>query len=61
MMLLLNLLLGLAWVESCLGLTVKDFEPSLFTTSKPSAFYNIDTGVLNEGAVLGFGDLNGDK
>jgi hypothetical protein len=44
-----------------LSYTVKDFKPALFSTSKPSGFYNIDTGTSNAGEILAFVDLNGDK
>jgi hypothetical protein len=42
-------------------LTVADFKPALFHTSKPSGFYAVNTGIDNTGFILAFGDLNGDK
>ena len=43
------------------SLTVSDFKPKFFTASKPSGFYNVETGTPNSGEVLTFVDLNGDK
>ena len=56
-----NLIVVASLVGLYYTLTVKDFQPSLFSTSKPSNFYNIDTGADTEGLIMGFGDLNGDK
>lgn len=46
---------------SALTLTVADFKPALFHTSRPSGFYQVNTGSDNTGIVLAFGDLNGDQ
>jgi hypothetical protein len=43
------------------ALTVNDFKPALFHSTKPSGFYNVDTGSENSGEILALGDLNGDK
>lgn len=48
-------------IQLALTLTVSDFKPALFHTSKPSGFYSVNTGVENTGFILAFGDLNGDK
>ena len=44
-----------------LALTVNDFKPAFFQVSKPSAFFNVDTGSPNTGEILAFVDINGDK
>jgi len=49
-------LIHLGWT-----LTVADFKPTLFHSSKPSGFYAVNTGVDNTGLILALGDLNGDK
>lgn len=48
-------------VQSAVALSVSDFKPALFRTSRPSGFYNVDTGSPNSGEVLALADLNGDK
>ena len=57
----LNLRILVLLLPSLLALTVNDFKPAFFSTSKPSGFYNIETGTPNGGEVLSFVDLNGDK
>jgi hypothetical protein len=54
----LCLLLLASWT---LALTVADFKPALFHTSRPSGFYQVTTGVDNTGLVMAFEDFNGDK
>jgi hypothetical protein len=41
--------------------TLADFKPALFHSSRPSGFYQINTGSDNTGLILGFEDLNGDQ
>jgi hypothetical protein len=48
-------------IQLALSLTVADFKPALFHSSKPSGFYSVHTGPNNTGIILAFGDLNGDK
>jgi hypothetical protein len=48
-------------VEWAVSLTVADFKPALFHTSRPSGFYQVTTGADNTGLVLAFDDLNGDQ
>lgn len=48
-------------IQIAFTLTVADFKPALFHTSKPSGFYAVNTGIDNTGLILAFGDLNGDK
>lgn len=48
-------------IQLGISLTVSDFKPALFHSSKPSGFYAVNTGVDNTGLILAFGDLNGDK
>jgi len=43
------------------SLTVADFKPALFHSSRPSGFYQVNTGTENTGLVLAFDDLNGDQ
>lgn len=45
----LKLLCVLAIAYGLKGLSVDDFEPAMFHTSKPSGFYTVDTGAPNSG------------
>jgi hypothetical protein len=58
---ILNVLALLLLLTPTLTLSVKDFRPALFSSSKASGFYNVDTGSPNSGQILAFVDLNGDK
>ena len=58
---ILNFILALFVLHAAYALTVKDFRPSLFSRSKDSGFYNVETGKTNSGRILAFVDLNGDK
>lgn len=51
----------LALIYQAVTLTVADFKPALFHSSKNSGFYVVNTGPQIEGKILTFGDLNGDK
>ena len=44
-----------------IALTVADFKPALFHSSRPSGFYQVNTGTENTGLVLALDDLNGDQ